>query len=244
MLTWDLSKVFFASVGSIVVLFLLTKMLGYKQMSELSMFDYVNSISIGSIAAEMATTIDGDFMKPLLAMVIYAVAAFLIGFISNRSLKFRRFFEGRAIILFQNGKIYKKNLARARIDLSELLAQCRVQGYFDLNDISLAIMESNGKISILPSTAAKPVSVEDLKADELITNKKQPARACANVIIDGAVRYENLKQTGNNDIWLKNELGKQGISSPKEVFLATVDDNNKLNVYVKINDKPKNDLFQ
>lgn len=244
MLTWDLSKVFFASVGSIVVLFLLTKMLGYKQMSELSMFDYVNSISIGSIAAEMATTIDGDFMKPLLAMVIYAVAAFLIGFISNRSLKFRRFFEGRAIILFQNGKIYKKNLARARIDLSELLAQCRVQGYFDLNDISLAIMESNGKISILPSTAAKPVSVEDLKADELITNKKQPARACANVIMDGAVRYENLKQTGNNDIWLKNELGKQGISSPKEVFLATVDDNNKLNVYVKIDDEPKNDLFQ
>ncbi|MCI5893193.1 MAG: DUF421 domain-containing protein [Clostridiales bacterium] len=244
MLTWDLSKVFFASVGSIVVLFLLTKMLGYKQMSELSMFDYVNSISIGSIAAEMATTIDGDFMKPLLAMVIYAVAAFLIGFISNRSLKFRRFFEGRAIILFQSGKIYKKNLARARIDLSELLAQCRVQGYFDLNDISLAIMESNGKISILPSTAAKPVSVEDLKADELITNKKQPARACANVIMDGAVRYENLKQTGNNDIWLKNELGKQGISSPKEVFLATVDDNNKLNVYVKIDDEPKNDLFQ
>lgn len=244
MLTWDLSKVFFASVGSIVVLFLLTKMLGYKQMSELSMFDYVNSISIGSIAAEMATTIDGDFMKPLLAMVIYAVAAFLIGFISNRSLKFRRFFEGRAIILFQNGKIYKKNLARARIDLSELLAQCRVQGYFDLNDISLAIMESNGKISILPSTAAKPVSVEDLKADELITNKKQPARACANVIMDGAVRYENLKQTGNNDIWLKNELGKQGISSPKEVFLATVDDNNKLNIYVKIDDEPKNDLFQ
>lgn len=244
MLTWDLSKVFFASVGSIVVLFLLTKMLGYKQMSELSMFDYVNSISIGSIAAEMATTIDGNFMKPLLAMVIYAVAAFLIGFISNRSLKFRRFFEGRAIILFQNGKIYKKNLARARIDLSELLAQCRVQGYFDLNDISLAIMESNGKISILPSTAAKPVSVEDLKADELITNKKQPARACANVIMDGAVLYENLKQTGNNDIWLKNELGKQGISSPKEVFLATVDDNNKLNVYVKIDDEPKNDLFQ
>lgn len=244
MLSWDLSKVFFASVGSIAVLFLLTKMLGYKQMSELSMFDYVNSISIGSIAAEMATTIDGDFMKPLLAMVIYAVAALLIAFCSSHSLKFRRFVEGDTIILFQNGKIYKKNLSRARIDISELLAQCRIQGYFDLSDISLAIMESNGKISILPSTAAKPVSVEDLKDSELITNKKQPARACANVILDGVVLKENLKQTGNNDIWLKNELGKQGISNPKEVFLATVDCNNKLNVYVKIDDKPKNDLFQ
>ncbi len=244
MLSMDLTKVFFASVGSLVVLFLLTKMLGFKQMSELSMFDYVNSISIGSIAAEMATTIDGDFMKPLLAMVIYAVAALIIGIISNNSLKFRRFVEGESIILFQNGKIYKRNLSKARIDVSEFLAQCRIQGYFDLSDISLAIMESNGKISILPSTAAKPVSIEDLKDSELITNKKQPARACVNVIMDGVVLDANLAQTGNNDIWLKNELGKQGISNPNEVFLATVDDNNKLNVYVKIEDKPTNDLFQ
>lgn len=240
----DLTKVFFASIGSIIVLFLLTKMLGYKQISELSMFDYVNSISIGSIAAEMATEIDGDFMKPLLAMVVYAVAALIITVLSNHSLKFRRFVEGDSIILFQNGKIYKKNLSKARIDVSEFLAQCRIQGYFDLSDISLAIMESNGKISIMPSTAAKPVSIEDLKPDELMTDKKQPARACINVIMDGVVLQENLKQSGNNDIWLKNELGKQGISNPERVFLATVDDNNKLNVYVKTDDKPENDLFQ
>lgn len=82
----DLTKVGIASVGSIVVLFFLTKLLGYKQMSELSMFDYVNGITIGSIAAEMATTIDGDFMKPLLAMVIYAVAAFAMGIVSAHSL--------------------------------------------------------------------------------------------------------------------------------------------------------------
>lgn len=227
----DLTKVFFASVGSIVVLFLLTKLLGYKQMSELSMFDYVNSISIGSIAAEMATTIDGDFMKPLLAMVIYALAALIISLVSNRSLKFRRFVEGGSIILFENQKLYKKNLARARIDISEFLAQCRIQGYFDLSDISLAIMESNGKISILPSTAAKPVSVEDLKDSELVTRKKQPAAPCINIIMDGVVLYDNLKRSGNNDVWLKNELGKQGISNPNEVFLATVDPNNKLNIY-------------
>lgn len=240
----DLTKVFFASVGSVVVLFLLTKMLGYKQISELSMFDYVNSISIGSIAAEMATEIDGDFMKPLLAMVVYAVTALIITVSANHSLKFRRFVEGDSIILFQNGKIYKKNLSKARIDVSEFLAQCRIQGYFDLSDISLAIMENNGKISIMPSTAAKPVSIEDLKDSELVTNKKQPARACVNVIMDGVVLQKNLKQTGNNDIWLKNELGKQGVSNPDKVFLATVDDNNKLSVYTETDDKPENDLFQ
>lgn len=240
----DLTKVFFASVGSLVVLFLLTKMLGYKQMSELSMFDYVISISIGSIAAEMATTIDGDFMKPLLAMVLYAAAAFLISICSSHSLKFRRFLEGKSIILFENQKLYKQNLKRARLDVTEFLAQCRIQGYFDLNDISLAIMESNGKISILPSTAAKPVSIEDLKDSELVTHKKQPAHACINLIMDGVVLYKNLKQSGNNDIWLKNELRKQKVDSPEDVFLATVDDNNKLTVYKRVDDKPKNDLFQ
>lgn len=227
----DLTKVFLASVGSIIVLFLLTKLLGYKQMSELSMFDYVNSISIGSIAAEMATTIDGDFMKPLLAMVIYALAALIISLISNHSLKFRRFAEGGSIILYENQKLYKNNLARARIDISEFLAQCRIQGYFDLSDISLAIMESNGKISILPSTAAKPVSVEDLKDSELVTRKKQPASPCINIIMDGVVLYDNLKRSGNNDVWLKNELARQGIKNPKEVFLAMVDPNNKLQIY-------------
>lgn len=240
----DLTKVFFASIGSLIVLFLLTKMLGYKQMSELSMFDYVISISIGSIAAEMATTIDGDFMKPLLAMVLYAAAAYLISICSSHSLKFRRFLEGKSIILFENQKLYKKNLKRARLDITEFLAQCRIQGYFDLSDISLAIMESNGKISILPSTAAKPVSVEDLKESELAVHKRQPACACINLIMDGEILYKNLKQSGNNDIWLKNELGKQKINDPRDVFLATVDDKNKLTVYKKIDDEPKNDLFQ
>ncbi len=240
----DLTKVGIASVGSIVVLFFLTKLLGYKQMSELSMFDYVNGITIGSIAAEMATTIDGDFMKPLLAMVIYAVAAFAMGIVSAHSLGFRRFAEGRSIILLENGKIYKKNLAKARIDISEFLAQCRIQGYFDINDISVAVMESNGKISFLPTNGARPVNVEDMKNEMRGSNPKKPARVSVNVILDGIVLYENLKYTGNNDVWLKNELAKQGISRTEDVFLAMVDGDNKLTVFKTSSDAPENDLFQ
>lgn len=240
----DLVRVFFASIGSIVILFFLTKLIGNKQMSELSMFDYINGITIGSIAAEMATTIDGDFLQPVLAMVIYALAAYIIGLIGARSLKFRRFAEGRSIVLYEHGKLYKQNMAKAKIDVSEFLTQCRIQGYFDLNDISVAVMEGNGKISILPTNAARPVTVDDMEKNMQGVNSKKPAKVSVNVILDGAILYDNLKYTGNNDIWLKNELGKQGISDINSIFLATVDDNNKLSVFRDINEAPDNDLFQ
>ena len=137
--------------------FVLTKLLGYKQMSQLSMFDYINGISIGSIAAEMATTVDGSFMKPLLAMTIYAVLVYFIDLLAVKSLKFRRFFGGRSLVLFENGKLYKENLRKAKIDVSEFLTECRLLGYFDINDISMAMMENNGKISVLPTTGRGPL---------------------------------------------------------------------------------------
>lgn len=244
MISFDLAKVAFASILSVAILFLLTKMLGYKQMSELSMFDYVNGISIGSIAAEMATTIDGDFLKPILAMVIYAVVGLLISIISSHSLKSRRFLEGSTILLFENGKFYRDNFTKAKLDISEFLTQCRIAGYFDINDISIAMMESNGKISILPTNAARPVNVDDMNSEMRGLNPKKPSKVCVNVIVDGIILYENLKHTGNNDVWLNNELKRQGFSDANEVFLGMVDENNKLNVYKKTQESPENDLFQ
>ena len=243
-MTMDLLRVAAASVGSIIALFVLTKLLGYKQMSQLSMFDYINGISIGSIAAEMATTVDGSFMKPLLAMTIYAVLVYFIDLLAVKSLKFRRFFGGRSLVLFENGKLYKENLRKAKIDVSEFLTECRLLGYFDINDISMAMMENNGKISVLPTTGARPVNVEDMDKNMQGVNPKKPSRASINVILDGIILYDNLKYTGNNDIWLKIELGKQGISDVKKVFLATVDENNKLSVFKELSESPDNDLFQ
>lgn len=87
----DLLNIALTSIGSIIVLFLLTKLIGNRQMSELNMFDYINGITIGSIAAEMATSLEGDFLKPLLAMIIYGVVTVLISILANKNIKLRRF---------------------------------------------------------------------------------------------------------------------------------------------------------
>ena len=109
------------SIGSIVVMFLLTKLLGKRQMSQLSMFDYIIGITIGSIAAEMATALEDDFMQPLLAMVLYASFALLISWAGQKSIKWRRFLIGEATILYKDQKLYEKNLKKAHLDINEFL---------------------------------------------------------------------------------------------------------------------------
>ena len=227
----EILHVFLVSLGSFIALFLLTKLMGDRQMSQLSMFDYIIGITIGSIAAEMATSLEDDFMKPLVAMVVYALLSIILAVVSNKSIKFRKVVEGEPIILFDNGKIYRNNFKKAKLDLNEFLTQCRSSGYFDLNHIQTAILETNGKISFLPKALQRPATPADFSLspcqEKLVTN----------VIMDGNILYENLHATGNDESWLNKQLDAQGVSKIPEIFLATCDCNNKLSIYIKISDK-------
>lgn len=143
-------KIIALSTGSIVVLFILTKIMGQREMSQLSIFDYIISITIGSIAAEMATSLEDNFVEPLVAMIVYAVVTLIIGVLNTRFVKLRPIFSGRTLILYDNGTLFKENFKKSKIDLNEFLVQCRTSGYFNLSDIKTALLEENGKISFLP----------------------------------------------------------------------------------------------
>lgn len=234
----DFVKVFFMSIGSIVALFISTKIIGNKQMSELSMFDYINGITIGSIAAEMATALENDFYYPLMAIAIYTIVIWIISIISEKSVKSRRLFAGHSIILMENGKLYEQNLRTSKIDINDFLTQCRISGYFNLDDIDTAILEQNGKISFLPKSDTKPITPRDVN----MSPEQEKLRQV--VILDGHIMTENLKRTGNNQKWLDDELRKQKIGNIKDVYLAECDNNNQLSVFKRSQDAPKNDPFQ
>lgn len=233
----DFVKVILATLGSIIALFLLSRLTGNKQISEMNMFDYVNGITIGSIAAEMATTIDGSFLQPLIAMTIYAVVAWMMSIVSNKSVKLRRFFTGRSIFLYDKGKLFKRNLETAKMDVNEFLAQCRLLGYFRLDEIETAILESNGKVSILPKAQNRPCTPADLAV------AVPPERPEVNVIIDGTVLKKNLKYTGNDENWLNKQLEKQK-KKVSDVFLGICDNDNQLRIYEKTAEHPLNDIFE
>lgn len=234
----ELINVVLASLGSVIVLFLLTKLMGYRQMSQLSMFDYINGMTIGSIAAEMATSLEDDFLKPLIAMVIYGGVAILISVITSKSIKFRRIISGKSLILYDNQKLYQNNLKKSKLDIDEFLIQCRNNGYFNLSDIQTAILESNGKISFLPVSSKRPANPQDLNL------KPQEESIQINVILDGKILDENLKETGNDEVWLRKQLKSQKDIKLSDVFLATCDRNNKLQIFKREVGKNDNDCFQ
>jgi uncharacterized membrane protein YcaP (DUF421 family) len=211
--------------------------MGNREMSQLSMFDYINGITIGSIAAEMATTEFTDAIKPFVAMIVYAIVIIFLAFITDKSIILRRLINGKAIILYDKGELYSKNLKRARIDINEFMSQCRISGYFDLSNVQTIILESNGKISILPASDQRPVNGTDLGISPPQDN------LVANVIIDGKIMQENLRHTGKNEKWLIEQLKSQSVSNISDVFLATCDLNNKVQVYKKHDDKMKLDIF-
>lgn len=234
----DILKIISLSFGSLVILFILTKLMGNREMSQLTMFDYIVGITIGSIAAEMSTSLESNFMEPVVAMIVYGLVTVFISYITCKSLSLRRFFTGRARILLDNGKLYRKNFKSAKIDLNDFLMECRINGYFNLSDIQTAILEPNGRVSFLPKSLKRPATPEDLNLSPSIEN------VVINVILDGVLLKENLSKTGNNINWLENNLKEQGINDMKKVFLATCDNQNNLSVYVKLDKQNKHDFFE
>ncbi len=222
---------------SIVILFLLTKLMGNKQVSQMNVFDYIVGITIGSIAAELATELEQPW-EPLFAMVVYGVAAWGISELTSRFLPVLKIVNGRPLILLENGKLYRENLKKSRINLSEFLTICRINGFFDLAQLQSAILESNGNISFLPRETERPVTPEDL-------NLSPPQKyTVTSVILDGKINAANLRKTGNNEQWLKKALKAQGYGGPEAVYLATCDQDNNLSVYPMATEKRTEDPFE
>lgn len=225
------------SVFSLIVLFLLAKLIGYRQMSEMSMFDYINGITIGSIAAEMATSLEKDWWLPLTAMIVYALAAIVLSYISVKSMAAHRVISGKPLILMDHGTVYEKNLLKGKIDLSEMLLQCRVNGYFNLSDLQTILLEPNGRMSFLPKSDKRPVTPKDM---DLVPEQDF---LVANVIIDGHIIKKNLQHAGKDIQWLNKQMHAQNISNLREVLLATCDMHNHVTFYQKTHQKMTSDIL-
>ena len=230
-------EILLRSVASVITLFVLTKIMGFKQISQLTFFDYIIGISIGSIAGEMAFAADTPVIDCVFAMAIYGLVAAGISFWTCKSYKARKFFTGTPIVLMDKGKIFPKNMLRAKFDLDDLLAECRHKGYFDFSDVYSAVMETNGHLSILPKEGKRPVNVEDLK---LVPQQQQ---LVANIIVDGKLIPGNLKQMGKDESWLRKELEKKNIYSYSEVLLGTLNTNDIFTAYPYHDEKFKHTLL-
>lgn len=198
---------------SIIVLFLIGKVIGHKQVAQFDFFDYISGITIGSIAAELATELEKPY-QPLLALLIYGAFSVILGFLTRKFPRTRKYINGTPSILMEGGKIYRENLRKAKLDLTEFQLLCREQGYFDLTQIEVAVFEQNGKLSILPCSTDRPLTPEDMGLTPT------PEGIGVEIIMDGHLLAENLNRMGRDQVWLDRALHAQGYSDIERILLG------------------------
>ena len=163
--------------------------------------------------------------KPLIAMIIYGLVALGLTILAHKFPKTRKYVNGTPTIVMDNGKLYRENMKKAKLELSEFMVLCRQEGYFNLNDIQTAVFEYNGRITILPKSEKRPLTPEDMN----ITPEK--AEICTEIIMDGRILHENLKRLGLDLTWLDKQLKKQKYDNAKEIYLGICDKNNNLTLF-------------
>ena len=209
----EIIKVIFTALLSVAALFVITKLMGHKQVAQLDFFDYVSGITIGSIGAELATELEKPY-KPLIALAIYGCTSIVLNLLTHKFPRTRKYINGAPTILMNDDEIYRKNLKQAKLDLSEFMLLCREQGYFNLDEIQTAIFEHNGKLSVLPKSNYRPATPDDLNLPT------QPVQLGVELIMDGRILGENLIRMGRDQRWLNKQLAVQGYGDAKEIFLA------------------------
>lgn len=222
----DIMKVVLASLLSAASLFVIAKIIGHKQISQLDLFDYITGITLGSIGAELATELE-EPIKPLAAMIVFGAVTVALSYITSAFTRTRKYINGSPTIIFNNGNLYRENMKKAKLELSEFLMMCRQEGYFSLDEIQTAVFECNGRITILPKSENRPLTPSDMKlhVPESAINTE--------IIMDGRIMGENLRRMGLDEVWLKRQLEKQKINSPADIFLALCGNNRKLMIYTK-----------
>lgn len=221
----EILKVVLATLCSAAILFIIAKIIGHKQVAQFEFFDYISGITIGSIAAELATTLDEPLWKPTVSMIVFGAIAIVLNFLTRKFPRTRKFINGTPTIVMNDGKLYRRNLKEAKLELSDFLLMCRQAGYFNLDDIKTAVFEYNGTLSILPVSAKRPLNPEDVNVGV------EQEHIGTEVIMDGRILGGNLKRLGLDEDWLNKELKRQGFKKAKEVFLGICDSDNQLTLY-------------
>lgn len=203
-------------------LFLMTKLMGQRQIGRLTLLDFIISITVGSTIAGALNNPMVSISSVLLTIGTFTVIDILINYISLKNSKLRRIFQDEPIILIKNGKILEDTMRKARMNIDDLLMELRLKKLPDLSDTEFAVLESNGKISVIPKSQARTLKPKDLNI-----NTKYEGYPVM-IIEDGNILEDNLKENNLDRRWLYNELGKQGLASENEVVAAMLDTQGRL----------------
>ena len=219
-------KIILYSLIVYLLLIILTRFIGKKLLSQMTFFDFVIGITIGAVGGAFITTeIKGFYV--LLSPIVLTLAVFLTGMLTFKSSRARKLVEGEPIVIIQNGKIFEKNMKKSRYNVDDLMMQLRDKNVFDLGEVEFAILEGNGQLSVLKKSQYLPATPKDMN----ISTGYQGVSS--EIIRNGQIVEQNLKQNNLTHEWLYNELASRKITNIRDVFLATLSTDG--NLYTDVN---------
>ncbi len=205
------------SLLAFFLLLLLTRIMGKKQISQLTFFDYCVGITIGSIAATLSVDQNVKIVNGLVSLTIWGLFPIILAYAGMKSRFFSKITDGKATILIKNGEILDNNLKKSLLTINELLMLLRERGIFKVSDVEMAVFETNGQLSVMLKTEQKPATPETLGIP--VEAEHGPAV----LIMDGKLQKKSLKNMNYSIEWLEKEIRKHGAKEIKDVFLAQVD---------------------
>jgi len=208
---------------SFFAIMFITRILGRQQVAQLTLYEYINGITVGSIAANLATDVSQRTWQHLIGLMIYGGLTFLVASLVMKNRIASKVIQGEPVMVIQEGKILEKNLHRYHYTIDDLNLLLRRKDIFDIEDVKYAILESTGEISVMKKTEKLPVTPEDFKIPTNI-NKELTIE----VIVTGTIIYENLRSRSLTAQWLINKLRDENITSIKDVFYAVLNQENEL----------------
>ena len=219
--------IFVQAAVSFVILLILTRLIGKQQVSQLTYYEYINGITFGSIAANMATDSFDKFGDHLVGLLTYGVLTFLAALVALKSRKMRKLINGEPVVVIQDGKILENNLRKMKLNLDEFTMLLRLKDIFDFTQVKLAIIEPSGGLSVIKKSEYENVERRDLKL------KLEGTALAVEVVQEGKISVNNLNRLGLDDKWLRAQLKMRQIVDVAEVEYAVVTDNKRLLVDLK-----------
>lgn len=207
------------------VLMILTRLLGKKQMSQMTYFNYITGITIGSLTANIISTSSESITDEITGLLWWVFLVLLIAYITLKSSKLRIIIDGQPTILIRKGKLLKNTLKSTRLNLDDLSMMLRTKDIFSIADVDYAILEPNGQITVLKKQAKLNVTRADINIPTV-----DPVYLPSEIITDGKVVKRNLEEFGLTYDWLKSQLKTMGIDNIEDVFYAEILGDGKLYV--------------
>ncbi|WP_174731261.1 DUF421 domain-containing protein [Mesobacillus harenae] len=209
-------------IFTFIVLYILCRILGKKLISQMTFFDFVAGVALGSISASLIFSQNLPTRIGIYGLVLFALLALILDIVALKSFKGRKILNDEPTLIVKNGKIYEEGLSKARLTIDEMLFQLRNKNIFYLDEVEIAFFETNGQVTALKKSTQLPPTKQDMQINS-------PSRGLPQTfIIDGKILPNSLKAAGKDEAWVKSILQTNGISKIGDVAVAQIDQLNKV----------------